>query len=256
MMPRSGYAHFAGIFIALGLALLLAGGCSDPEPESPPERDPVTEEAATPVETAPSEPPENTATETPTGEADETPPTLFATIKVVDLAGEALPGMTPIVTRQPNAFDPPVATGTATGLDGQGSIRFKTGEHLYLRAWDPALRFFPNNFFEVLPGGSRIDGELVIQMVPSMNLEAQFFLPDGEPARDQAVALMLFHPDRGPWWPAEARSDAEGVAAFPNLPAGEFVLRFKVESGPRLERGQTPLPPASSVNLGPISLEE
>ena len=249
------YLRFTGLYVVLGLTLLLVGGCG-PEPATPPEGATAMEEAAPAVEAAPPAATEAPPARTDTGESIEASATLFATLKVVDLAGEPLPGMAPIVTRQPNAFDPPVATGTSTGLDGQGSIRFKTDEHLYLRAWDPALRYFPNNFFEVLPGGTSIDGELVIQMVPSMNLEAQFFLPDGEPARDQAVALMLFHPSRGPWWPAEARTDAEGVAAFPNLPAGEYVLRFKAESGPRLERGQTPLPPASTVNFGALTLEE
>lgn len=179
---------------------------------------------------------------------------VHATIKVVDLAGNPLAGMAPIVTHQPNAFDKPVAMGDPTDAGGMGSIRFATGEQLYLRAWDPTLGYFPNNFYEVLPGGGAIEGTLTIQMVGASALEAQLLLPDGTPAANQTVALMLSHATRGPWWPAQATSDAEGVVHFPNLPAGEFVLGFKVSAGPQLEVGQTALPPGANVNLGVLTL--
>lgn len=243
---------------ALLLLALLFAGCSESKPSTPDNSAPVIEDAAPTAEEAGPAAGETaaTSTEAAPAEAPATPATLSATIRVIDLQGETLPGMMPIVTRQPNAFDEPVATGTSTGLDGMGSIRFKTDEHLFLRAWDASLRYFPNNFYEVLPGGAKLDDDLTIQMVPSANLDVQLFLPTGEPASEQAVALMLFHPTRGPWWPAEAKTDKEGVATFPNLPAGEYVLRFKVESGPRLEQGQTALPPASTVNLGAVTLQE
>ncbi len=241
-------------FMLLGLVF---AGCSEPKPATPEQTMPVVEDAAPAVaEAAPAIGEAITPAEaTPAEPAPAAPATLSATIRVIDLQGESLPGMMPIVTRQPNAFDEPVASGTSTGLDGMGSIRFKTDEHLFLRAWDASLRFFPNNFYEVLPGGGSLESDLTIQMVPSANLEVQLFLPTGEPAGEQAAALMLFHPTRGPWWP-EAKTDKEGVVSFPNLPAGEYVLRFKVESGPRLEQGQTALPPASSVNLGALTLQE
>lgn len=218
-----------------------AAGC-DGRTEAPPDTPgPTTAPTAAPgTETAP----------LPAGSAS-----VYATIKVVDLDGNALPNMAPIVTREPNAFDKPVASGAATDAGGQGSIRFSDTEHLYLRAWDPSLRYFPNNFFEILPGGNAIAETLEVQMVPAARLDVQLMLPGGEPAGDQAVGLMLFHPTRGPWWPAEATTDAGGAASFPHLPAGEYVLRFKVESGPRLEKEATALPPGSTVNLGVLTLQ-
>ena len=179
---------------------------------------------------------------------------IHATIKVVDLAGNPLAGMAPIVTHQPNAFDKPVAMGDPTDAGGVGSIRFENKEHLFLRAWDPTLGYFPNNFYEVLPGGGNVEETLTIQMVGASALEAQLMLPDGQPAANQTVALMLSHATRGPWWPAQATTNAEGAVQFTNLPAGEFVLGFKVTSGAQLEVGETALPPGARVNLGVLTL--
>lgn len=232
---------------------LAAAGCGDPAkpadtPAPPPAQAPA---APTPAEAppAPAPVPENAAA--PATEAGF----VHATVQVVDLAGKPLAGMAPIVTHQPNAFDKPVAMGDPTDTAGMGTIRFENKEHLYLRAWDPTLDYFPNNFYEVLPGGSSVEETLTIQMVGASGLEAQLFLPDGQPAASQTVALMLSHATRGPWWPAQATSDAEGVVRFPNLPAGEFVLSFKVTAGPKLEVRETPLPPGSTVNLGAVKLQ-
>lgn len=239
------------------LMALALGGCTDPEPgeTAPDATAPPAVEATPAKDEASAVEGGKDAAPAPVENTGEAPATLYARIRVVDIQGEPLPGMTPIVTRQPNAFDEPVASGISTNLEGKGSIRFKTGEQRYLRAWDPALRYFPNNFYEVLPGGNSLEGELTIQMAPSANLEAQFFLPSGEPVREESVALMLYHPTRGPWWPAESNTDAEGVATFPNVPPGAFVFRFQVESGARLEHPQTPLPPAADVNLGALTLQ-
>ena len=236
----------------LALALLLslsAIGCGE---STPPEVPPVSESVPEiPVEIVPPTPDEpSTLAPVP-----QEPGFVYATVQVVDLAGTPLAGMAPIVTRQPNAFDEPVAMGLPTDGKGMGTIRFENKEHLYLRAWDPTLDYFPNNFYEVLPGGSNVEGTLTIQMVGSSGLEAQLMLPDGQPAVNETVALMLSHATRGPWWPAQATTDAEGVVRFPNLPAGEFVLSFKVAAGPQLEVTETPLPPGANINLGVLKLQ-
>ncbi len=232
----------------IGLAIIVslaAAGCGDPakstDAPAPPPPAPV---APAPVEPKPA----------PAAPASETG-FIHATVQVVDLAGKPLAGMAPIVTHQPNAFDKPVAMGDPTDTAGIGTIRFENKEHLYLRAWDPTLGYFPNNFYEVLPGGSSVEETLTIQMVGASGLEAQLFLPDGQPAANETVALMLSHATRGPWWPAQATSDAEGVVRFPNLPAGEFVLSFKLTAGPKLEVRETPLPPGSIVNMGAVKLQ-
>lgn len=232
--------------VTLALLLcLLTVGCGDTStPEATPPANPPT---------APSAPAHGVASVTPPAAPQEAG-FVHATIKVVDLAGNPLAGMAPIVTRQPNAFDKPVSMGDPTDNGGMGTIRFENKEHLFLRAWDPTLGYFPNNFYEVLPGGESIEETLTIQMVGSSALEAQLMLPDGQPAANQTVALLLSHATRGPWWPAQATTNAEGAVQFPNLPAGEFVLGFKVTSGAQLDVKETPLPPGSTVNLGVLSL--
>lgn len=234
------------LVLAIGICCI-AAGCSDPG-ETVPDATAVTPPPAPAPAPAP-------ATDAEPVTTPATGASVYATMKVVDLEGNALANMAPIATREPNAFDLPVATGAATDANGEGSIRFNPDEHLYLRAWDPGLDYFPNNFYEALPGGSTIDGLLQIQMVPAAQLDVQLLLPTGEPVANQPVGLMLFHPTRGPWWPAEGQTSAEGVVSFPHLPAGEYVLRFKVESGERLEHKATPLPPGSAVNLGVQTLQ-
>lgn len=236
------------------LMVLLATGCGGPEEATAPSPSP---EPPTVSEATPATPAADPAPQPAEPVAQPAPPTGFvsASVQVVDLAGQPLMGMAPIVTRQPNAFDQPVAMGDPTDAKGQGTIRFENNEHLYLRAWDPLLGYFPNNFYEVLPGGSMVTETLTIQMVPSAGLEAQLILPDGQPAANQAVEIMLSHATRGPWWPARGQADAEGVVRFRNLPAGEFLLEFRVQAGAALQVTETPLPPGEVVNLGALNLQ-
>lgn len=230
--------------------ILFAAGCGGPEEAAAPSPEAPTVSEAAP---APETPAPATAEAAPTATA----PAKFtvASVLVVDLAGKPLMGIAPIVTRQPNAFDQPVAMGDPTDAKGEGTIRFENTEHLYLRAWDPLLGYFPNNFYEVLPGGSVVEKTLTIQMVPSAGLEAQLVMPDGQPAANQAVEIMLSHATRGPWWPARGQADGEGVVRFPNLPAGEFLLDFRVRDGAALQVRETPLPPGELVNLGALNLK-
>lgn len=232
--------------------VLFAAGCDGPEETAAPSPETPTVSEAAPAPEAPATAP---ATAEPTPQP--APPTGFvsASVQVVDLAGKPLMGMAAIVTRQPNAFDQPVAMGDPTDANGMGTIRFENNEHLYLRAWDPLLGYFPNNFYEILPGGSVVKETLTIEMVPSAGLEAQLVLPDGQPAANQTVEIMLSHATRGPWWPARGQADAEGVVRFPNLPAGEFLLEFRVPAGAALQVTETPLPPGELVNLGALNLQ-
>lgn len=224
------------LILALSAALAACG-----QPDTPPVST-RTEPAPPPAQPAPA-PQLAPEPENPAGPVE-------ARMKVVDLEGRPLVDMIPIATRQPNAFDEPVAAGNPTGAGGEGRLRFPSTESLFLRAWDPALKYFPNNFYEVLPGGGAIQEELTVQMVPAAALEAQFQTADGAPLANEEVRLMLVHSTRGPWWPARTRTSALGQAIFPSIPPGEFLLHFETGSGARIERGTTALPPGEIVGLG------
>ena len=127
-------------------------------------------------------------------------------VRVVDGAGVPLAGMVPLVTRRPNAFDAPLASGAHTGVEGTGSVRFTSDEKVYLRAWDPSLKRFPNNYYDLLPGTGNVTGGLEIVMLDAATVHALVLTAAGEPVVKEAVAMMLLHPTRGPWWPAEGRA--------------------------------------------------
>ena len=193
----------------------------------------------------------------PSPAAATPPPTseVNAYITVVDSDGHALVGMIPLVTRRPNAFDEPVATGAPTGVDGKGSVRFTSDVKVYLRAWDPMLERFPNNYYDVLPGSGNVSDDLEIVMLDAVTLKASLLTPTGVPAVDESVALMLLHPGRGPWWPTKGRTDSTGGLALPNLPPGKFSLRFETGSGYRLELPEVGMLPGHTVDLGVIELQ-
>jgi len=171
-------------------------------------------------------------------------------MRVVDRQGNALAGMAPIATREPNAFDEPIATGAPTDARGESSIAFPSDVRLYLRAWDPELNYFPNNFYDALPGTGKVADGMVIEMVSAATLTMALHTQDGAPLASENVALMMIHPTRGPWWPAETDTTPEGVAVFTRIPPGAFTLRLKTESNKVLEIPEVALPPGDTVDLG------
>ena len=179
---------------------------------------------------------------------------VVATMRVVTLSGDPLAGMIPIATLQPNAFDKPIATGNPTDALGKSSIRFPIDQKIALRAWDPNLLYFPNNFYDVLPQSGVIKETLVVSMVKSASIEAIIIGPDGEPVQNENAGIMLFHPVHGPWWPAEANTDEKGAVSFYQVPPGSYVIRIKVASGPMIELPETYIAPGDSTLLGAVHL--
>ena len=187
--------------------------------------------------------------------AEETPAALAvctARVRVVDLAGEPMAGMTPIVTVRANAFDAPVAVGEPTDAEGYGTVTFPGDRDFCLRAWDPAQAFFPNNYYDVLAGGGEVADTMVIVMAAASAVTVQIYLPGGRPAANEQVGLMFYHPVEGPWWPAPGRTDAQGVARFAPVPPGKFMFRLETESGFGVEIPERMLPPGGEAQLGTV----
>jgi hypothetical protein len=233
-------------------------------PAQAPAAAPETPPAAAEVPPAAAEAPTPPASPAPTPDANAatvpapTPPpgakVTRAWLQIVDLEGKPLAGMAPIVTRQPNAFDEPVATSGLTGPDGKGYVEFVATEHLYLRAWDPQLNWFPNNYFDVHPNSGDLATDLQVVMVPAAALESQVFNHEGEPLPNVRVRMMLILPSRGPWWPVEATSDAEGMIYFNHVPAGIYSLVFTSDKGQAVV-DQVSFTPKKTVDLGVLTLQ-
>ncbi len=238
----------SGFLVLLCLILPAACSCREKKPPAPtPPRQETTPEAASQAPAPP--PPTPTALDGAEGEVF-----LTARMHVASLSGKPVPDMIPMASLEPNAFDKPIATGMPTDADGMGVIRFPSDRKVALRAWDPDLRLFPNNFLEVLPNSGVINEVLEVTMVQSGILFAVLRLPDGTPAGDENVGLMLFHPVYGPWWPAESNTNASGEVVFDSVPPGKFVLRLKVASGPSIEVAETYIAPGEPTPLGTITL--
>ncbi|HOE67386.1 MAG TPA: carboxypeptidase-like regulatory domain-containing protein [Candidatus Hydrogenedentes bacterium] len=217
-------------------AMTIIGGCGDPKSSAPPR-------FAT-SETAPA----------PQAAEVSASATFTATIKVVDKDGNPLHGMMPIATRQPNAFDPPLARGPLTGPSGISAFELPNNTSLYIRAWDPQQHLFANNYFEALPADGNRTPEMKIVMYPASRLEAVLTIQDGIPLANAAAGLMLSHPTLGPWWPSEARTDAAGRIVFEPLPPGNYAARVKAETGEARELPDLLLMPGKTVSLPPLAL--
>jgi hypothetical protein len=182
------------------------------------------------------------------------PPTVVAYVTVVDLHGQPLQGMNPLVTAQPNAFDEPIAVGKHTGGDGKSWVRFLSDETRYVRAWDPNLQWFPNNFYEIPADASAVARDMVIAMVPAANMDAEFFLPGGVPAASTRIEMMMIHPEWGPWWPAEIVTDPQGGVIVPSLPPGKYTVTFQGPAGSQATLLELLFPPGDTLHLGQVPL--
>ncbi len=231
--------------LALGAALLLAvpgcGGCGGTKPAEPaPPPVATTPPPAAPVATAPP--------------AEKRTPTVTATLTAVSLTDATpLPGMIPIITLEPNAFDEPLAHGEPTAASGVGTLVFPADRKVCLRVWDPTLEYFPNNYFDVVPSEEDAATEGAIVMAKAASLHALLLRPDGAPAANETVRLMMSHPKRGPWWPSEAKTDGGGAVSFDRVPPGMFAVQLESPSG-RLRMEDVTLLPGESGDLGPITL--
>ncbi|MEA3366404.1 MAG: hypothetical protein U9Q79_12255 [Candidatus Hydrogenedentes bacterium] len=178
-----------------------------------------------------------------------------APVMVVDLTGRPLSDMLPIATEQPNAFEKPVRQGELTGADGRSVLMLPRDVHLYVRAWDPAMRMFPNNFYEVLPATGDSTDTMTITMAEGATLAMTLLDGAQEPAANENVGLMMFHAVHGAWWPAEGDTDGAGRVVFERVPPGEYTIKVKaIESG-KLEIGGVNLPPGGETDLGPVTLQ-
>jgi len=174
--------------------------------------------------------------------------------EAVDLEGHPLANMRPIATREPNAFDEPVATGDPTGADGKGRLVFPNNERLFLRLWDPELKYFANNFFESVAHEGNVTDNLKVVMAPAASFAVTLLLADGTSLNQDPVEIMMSHPTRGPWWPARGTTDDAGHARFDRVPPGQYVLRVTTASGHEIEVPEIQLPPSAHLDLGALTL--
>lgn len=185
----------------------------------------------------------------------QTPSSVVGQVQIVDLDGRPLANMAPIATLSPNAFERPIAQGELSGQDGRTSVVFPSDQRVFVRGWDPALRYFTNNFYEVPAGPGSETGLMTLVMVPGASLDAVLLGPGEQPLANEHVDLMMFHPTKGAWWPETATTDARGAVHFPSLPAGSYTLQFKTAGGAQVEAPDVKLPPAGHTDLGRILLE-
>ncbi len=174
--------------------------------------------------------------------------------EAVDPAGKPLANMRPIATQTPNAFDVPVATGDPTGADGKGQLVFPNNERLFLRLWDPELKYFANNFYESVAHEGNVTDTLKVVMAPAASFEVTLLLADGSALNQDPVEIMMAHPTRGPWWPARGTTDDTGHVRFDQVPPGQFVLRVTSSSGHEIDVPEIQLAPGGHLDLGAVAL--
>jgi hypothetical protein len=212
--------------------LLALAACSNP-PEPP------AVQGAPPAATAPQPPHEGWA---------------LVRLKIVDIEGNPLPSAVPVAVAQPNAFEEPVALGEPANDKGEATLYIPPDKRLYIRAWDFSNQLFANNYYDVFPGPVTEPGEMKLVMVPGGTIRAELVTADGTPVANEKVALMLYHPTQGAWWPTEATTDQKGVAIFGPVPAGIFTLRLKTESGASAETPQVTIQPGGLQDLGRLTM--
>lgn len=232
--------------LGLGLAVLGFAGCGQ-APDAPP-----AHEASGVLEA----PPAGAETAGEAGAEAETPASRapVGVVRIVDLDGVPLQQMAAIATATPNAFEEPLARGVLSGPDGESRLRLPGRDKVYVRAWDPLLRYFANNYYEVAPDPGVGVYEMTVTMVPGAILEGEFYLPEGDPAAHRPISLMLVHPSEGPWWPADSETDASGHVRFEYVPAGEFDIFLRVDERYVHEASGVPLRAGGRHDLGAVLL--
>jgi hypothetical protein len=222
-------------------SLLMLAGCGQQQ-ETP------TDSPAPPPQTQASSGVETATRQPDAGQA-------YAHVQVVGLDGQPIAGMEPIATKQPNAFNAPVARGPATDEEGRSYVVVPRDQWVYIRAWDRSCGLFANNFFDIPPGEGTQTDEMEIVMVPGTKLKATLVGANGAPAAKENVGLMLFHPTQGPWWPGEADTDENGVADFGMVPAGRFSIKIKAIRSGQIELPEAYFGPGETLDLGAVALQ-
>jgi hypothetical protein len=173
---------------------------------------------------------------------------------VTDFDGKPLAKMVPIATLNPNAFDPPIASGAPTDAQGRSVLMLPPSTRLFLRAWDPELHMFPNNFYEVPAAPGTYTPQTRVTMIPASALEAVLEDSTGHAVGNAEADLMLIHPKQGPWWPAKAHTDERGAVRFAPVPPGEYVIEIAAQG---VGKGRVPLtflPPTRMADVGKVRL--
>jgi len=176
-------------------------------------------------------------------------------VKIVDLDGNALPGVAPVAVSQPNAFEKPVSVGEPADKNGDAVLHVPPDQRLYVRGWDFTLGMFANNFYDVYPGPRTEPGVLRLVMVPAGSLRVQLATSEDAPVANEKVGLMLYHPTKGAWWPSEATTNEKGAAVFSPVPPGVFTAKLKTASGHIAEINDVTIQPSGLQDLHKIFLE-
>jgi len=229
-------------FLFLFLLFPLLFSCS---PKNAGNEQPVQEENK-PVETIKPQ----TLPETPGPEKKSPSPWVTGKIFIIDSTGKPLENMAGVATEKPNAFDEPIARGNLSGPEGISTIQIPKNKAVFIRAWDPILHYFPNNYFEIAPTDADYLEDMQVVMLEASSIELRLLDKDSQPISNKSVGLMMFHPKLGPWWPCDSLTDEAGNTQFTPLPAGMYNLRIRTENGMILEIKEVKIPPHSSINLG------
>ncbi|HOK10292.1 MAG TPA: hypothetical protein PLT82_03815 [Candidatus Hydrogenedens sp.] len=235
------------IILPLIFLFLLFNSCSQKSTEPQPTSAQSEKISTT---STPQQTPEHTISEPPTSTTPS--PWVIGKITIIDSTGKPLEKMAGIATEKPNAFDEPIARGNLSGPDGVSTITIPKNKGVFIRAWDPILHYFPNNYFEIPPTDADYLEDMQILMLEASTVEFQLLDKDDQPISNENVGLMMFHPKLGPWWPCDAHTDEAGNIQFKPVPAGMYNLRIKTERGMILEIKDVKIPPASILNLGKI----
>jgi hypothetical protein len=244
---------------AWALALLAAGlmGCGNPGDVSPDEPGQASAPPAVTSEAdaeagAPAPAPPDGTTSSPLATA--TPKQVYSEMIVEDWNGKPMPNMIPIATERPNAFDEPLAQGAPTDEKGWSAFMLPAGKRLFLRAWDPDLLYFANNFYEVPAAEGTRTKQAKITMVPASAVGVIILGQDRRPLPATKIKMLLVHPQHGNWWPQEGITDMKGEVRLGPLPPGEYTVRLKADGIGETETGLVMLPPGKPVVLGSVVL--